>query len=181
MVTFQTACKFPGIAGRVKLWVIHLTHARWQIASNLLSRATVTVGSAVARHVVHIAGGVLIVPSDWGYRLTPRDSNGVQEKHFGKRNVRATPRYTTSRENWRKLVRFWMNEVTIVGRLPRLRQRKFVCARLEQCRGKSHKFGYSYPCPRTAKKAKFRKLGVTIICQLVNPDQHKWASRCLWS
>jgi len=64
MVTFQTACKFPGIAGRVQLWVIHLTLARWQIASNLLSRASVTVGRAVARYV-HIAGVALIVPTYW--------------------------------------------------------------------------------------------------------------------
>jgi hypothetical protein len=123
-ITFQTACKFPDIACRVQPRVIHLIQARWQIATNLLSRASVTVGRRAAAPCHTHRRRCAYCANLLGYRLTPRNSNGVQEIHFGKCNV---PKCTTSHEDWRKHVRFWMNELNIAGRLPRLRQRKCVC------------------------------------------------------
>ena len=81
IITFQTACKFPGIACRVQPWVIHLIHGRWQIACNLLSRVSVTVRRTVAAPCRTRCRRCVYCASVLGYRLTPRDSNGVQGKH----------------------------------------------------------------------------------------------------
>ena len=90
MITIKTTCKFPGIACRVQPWVIHLIHARWQIASNLLSRASVTVGRAVAAPCRTHCRRCAYCANVLGYRQTTRDSNGVQEKRVDKSNVPVT-------------------------------------------------------------------------------------------
>jgi hypothetical protein len=100
IITFQTACKFPGIACRVQPWVIHLIHGRWQIACNLLSRASVTVRRTVAAPCRTRCAS--IVPVYWvtGSHLVTRME--YRENILVKATFQLRPRQTTWHEKLEK-------------------------------------------------------------------------------
>jgi hypothetical protein len=186
MITFQTACKFPGVSCRVQPWVIHLVHARWQVAG-ILTFPRVRYCRSYSRDAIPytLQECGLIVPTYWvtGSHLLTRME--CKKNILVNATFQLRPKHPTSQENWRKHVLFWMNEVTWSVGAPGY-DNGSVYARLERCPGKSlwrvsHKLGYPYStCPRTAKKALFRQYGITTIRLLVYPYKHKWTSHCQW-